>query len=337
MNKKSKFWPWALAWFILALLSCYIRLYPLRSHRWGNAHDLMAYTPLFTYLLIIIAFLWVCRLSNFSVVASIVGALFLIMAPINLKHGSLGWYGSDPYDILFPLLLLNCLFLALRPASKKSGYLWAVIFGLTLSAYALFGRGSGLLFLMGVVCALGAAAYNFFIKKDPIHARQNLLFLVLFIGTALLMVGIRKFTHRGTDIWPDRFIAVGELKKSSFESIALSVGGPVFLLLALGGWMYNLRMALQHFRHTRAIDILIVSIFLFVTVILSLNGEQFVLFATIPLSILAAAAAHRFISLRSVGLPLAGLLIALILFNADRDIRTLPPPIKSQSSVPNNL
>ncbi len=326
MNKKSKFWPWALAWLILAILSCYIRLYPLRSHRWDNM-PAVAYTPLLTYLLIIIAFLWVCKVLNYSVIASFIGTLFLIMAPINLKHGSLGWLHTDPYNILFPLLLLNCLFLALRPASKKNGYLWAVIFGLTLSVYALWREGGGLLFLMGVACALGAAAYNFFIKKDPIHARQNLLFLVLFIGTTLLMLGIRKFTHRSLDLWPNLFMAVGELKKTSLVSITISVGGPVFILLAFGGWSYKLRMALKNYRHARAIDILIVSIFLFVTLNLSLKGEQFVPFATIPLSVLAAAAAHRFISLRSVGLPLAGLLIALILFNANRDIRTLLTPM----------
>ncbi len=331
MNKKSKLWPWALAWLILAILSCYIRLYPLRSHMWDNARPLMsavAYTPLFTYLLILIAFLWVCRVLHYSVVASLVGALFLVMAPINLKRDPLGWFCTDPYNILFPLLLLGCLFLALRPASKKDGYLWAVIFGLTLSVYALFGQGWGLLFFMGVACALGAAGYNFFIKKDPLHARQNLLFLSIFIGTTLLAVSMC-FPFR--NLWSNLFTTIGELKKTSLGSITTSVGGPIFMLLALGGWIFSLRMALQNFRQARAIDALILSIFLFVTVGLSLNGEKFILFATIPLSVLAAAATHRFISLRSVGLPLAGLLIALILFNANRDIRTAPTPISNST------
>ncbi len=326
MNKKSKFWPWALAWLILAILSCYIRLYPLRSHMWDNARDLAAYTPLFTYLLILIAFLWVCRVLNYSVIASFIGALFLIMAPINLKRGSLGWFRADPYNILFPLLLLGCLFLALRPASKKDGYLWAIIFGLTLSVYALFGQGWGLLFFMGTACGLGAAAYNFFIKKDHIHARQNLLFLPLFIGTTLLAVSMC-FSFHDFFIRPNLFMAVGELKKTSLVSITTSAGGPVFMLMALGGWIYSLRMALNHFRQARAIDTLILTIFLFVTMTLNLNGEQFILFAAIPLSVLAAAACHRFINLKSVGLPLAGLLIALILFNADRDIRATLTPI----------
>jgi len=41
----------------------------------------VAYTPLFTYLFIIAAFLWVCRVLNFAVLSSFVGCLFLIMAP----------------------------------------------------------------------------------------------------------------------------------------------------------------------------------------------------------------------------------------------------------------
>jgi hypothetical protein len=488
MNKKSKFWPWALAWLILVILSCYIRLYPLRSHMWDDARDqatllvvynikqtflkqilteaptmppalanhlaeeklnetmhkenqkvleaidritlsmanqpgagpqkvyllesdpydfynltenivskgriadiikgskyfnplmcapfgfwqpftlhpywgfiiyktlrifdpniplmtAVAYTPLFTYLFIIFAILWVCRVLNYSVIASFIGALFLIMAPINLKRGSLGWYRTDPYNILFPLLLLGCLFLALRATSKKEGYLWAALFGLTLSIYALFWQGWGLLFFMGMACALAAAAYNYFIKKDQNHARQNLLFLALSIGTTLLVVSmcfsfqdffilfkegfgeLRKFTHRGLDLWPNQFMTVGELNKTTLASITTSAGGAVFILLALGGWIYSLRMSLKSFRQARAIDTLILSIFLFVTMTLSFMGERFVLFATVPLSVLAAAAANRFISLRSVGLPLAGLLIALVLFNANRDIRTVLTPI----------
>ncbi len=488
MNKKSKFWPWAVAWLVLVILSCYIRLYPLRSHMWDDAREqatlmviynikqaffkqilsesptmppalanhmaeeklnetihtenkkfmdtveratitlanqpgapsqkiyllesdpydfynltenivktgriadvikgskyfnplmcapfgawqpftlhpywgfiiykflrifnhgislmsAVAYTPLFTYGLILIAFLWVCRVLNYSVLASFIGALFLVMAPINLKRGSLGWFRTDPYNILFPLLLLGLLFLALRPASKKDGYLWAVIFGVTLSVYALFWQGWGLLFFMGVACALGAAAYNFLVKKDRPHTSQNLLFLAIFIGTNLLVVSLcfsfhdffilfkeafgelSKFTHRGLDLWPNQFMTVGELKNTSLVNITTSAGGPILMLLAFGGWVYSLRMAMQGFRQPRAIDALILTIFLFVTMALSFHGERFVLFATIPLSILAAGAANRFINLKSYGLPLAGLLIAMVFFNADRDIRTILTPI----------
>jgi len=488
MNKNNKFWPWAVAWLILAILSCYIRLYPLRSHMWDDARDqatllviyhikqtllqqimaeapnmppalannmaeeklnetihtqnqkfkeaiektsisladqpgappqriyllesdpydfynltenivktgriadtikgskyfnplmrapfglwqpftlhpywgfiiykamqlfnpdiplmtAVAYTPLFTYLLIIIAFLWVCRVLNYSVIASFVGALFLVMAPINLKRGALGWYRTDPYNILFPLLLLGILFLALRPASKRDGFIWAVLFGLTLGFYALFWQGWGFLFFLGVTCALCVAAFNHFIKKDKLHTRQNLLFLPVSIGTTILVVSmcfsfqdffillkegfgeLSKFTHRGLDLWPNLFMAVGELEKTGIISIITSAGGPIFILLALGGWFYSLRIALQNSRQNRTIDTVILSIFLVVTMTLSTHGERFVLFATIPLSILAAAATHRFTSLKSVGLPLAGLLSALILFNADRDIRTILTPI----------
>ena len=305
----------------------------------------VAYVPLFTYLLIIAASLWVCRVLNLSVIASFVGTLFLIMAPINLKRGSLGWFRTDPYNILFPLLLLGCLFLALRPTSKKEGYLWAFIFGLTLAVYALFWQGWGLLFFMGLACALGAAAYNFLIKKDKAHGKQNILFLSIFIGTTLLVVSmcfsfqdffilfkegfgeLQKFTHRGLDLWPNQFMTVGELKKTDPSSITTSAGGAVFILLALGGWFYSLRIAIENYRLPRTMDTLILTIFLLVTTILSLFGERFVLFATIPLSILAAIATHRFTNLRSVGLPLAGLLTALILFNANRDIRTILTPI----------
>ena len=500
MNIKSKFWPWVAAWVVLAILSCYVRLYPLRAHMWDNTHEqatllvvynikqtllkqillqspnmppalanhlaeeklnevmhtenqkvldaidkvttglanqpgagpqkiyllesdpydfynltenivnkgriadiikgskyfnplmgapfglwqpftlhpywgfviykflqlfnhdislmsAVAYTPLFTYLLIITAFLWICQILDYSVIAAFIGALFLVMAPINLKRGALGWFRTDPYNILFPLLLLGCLFLALRPSSKKDGYLWAVIFGLILSVYALFWQGWGLLFFIGIACALGAAAYNFFIIKDRAPAGQNLLFLSIFIGTTLLVVSLcfsfqdfftlfkegfgelRKFTHRGLDLWPNLFMAVGELKRPSLASLAslgsvvtpagnlANWGDLIIIPIALGGWICSLRMAFKNFRQACALDTLVLTIFLAVTIALSLTGERFILFATIPLSILAAAAANRFINFKYVGLPLAGLLSIVILFNANHDIRTILTPI----------
>jgi len=316
----------------------------------------VAYTPLFTYALILIAFLWVCRVLNYSVLASFVGALFLVMAPINLKRGSLGWFRTDPYNILFPLLLLGCLFLALRPSSKKDGYLWAFGFGLTLAVYALFWQGWGLLFLIGVICALGVAAFNFLIKKDKTHARQNILFISIFIGTTLLVVSmcfsfqdfftlfkegfgeLRKFNHRGLDLWPNLFMAVGELNKPTLASItslgnSATANNPffwpdlIFIMMALGGLFYSLRLSLQNFRQALAIDTLILTIFLTVTVMLSLTGERFILFTTIPLSILAASATNQFIKLRNVDWGLAVLLSALIIFTANHDIRTILTPI----------
>ena len=489
MNKKLKLWPWVVAWLLLAILSTYIRLYPLRSHMWDDAHEratllviynikqtflkqilsqmptmppplanhiaeekmnetlhtenqkvteainkvtlllanqpdageqkiyllesdpfdfynltenivahgriadrikgskyfnplmcapfgcwqpftlhpylgfliykvlqlfnphiplmsAVAVTPLFLYLLILMAFLWVCKILDYSVIASFVGALFLVMAPINLKRGSLGWFRTDPYNILFPLLLIGCLFLALRPASKKDTYLWAIMFGLTLSVYALFWHGWGLLFFIGVTCAVSAAGYNLFIKKEQSQVSQNLLFLGLFIGANLLAVSLcfsfkdffilfkegfgelEKFTHRGLDLWPNLFMTVGELKKPLLEGIITSAGGAVFILLALGGWMCSLWRAFKNFRQPLAIDTLILTIFLLVTVALSLHGERFVFFATIPLSLLSAMLIDRLINFRlSLGVPVAGLLTVLILFNANRDIRTVLTPI----------
>jgi len=317
----------------------------------------VAYTPLFTYLLIIAAFLWVCSILDYTVIASFIGALFLIMAPINLKRGALGWFRTDPYNILFPLLLLGCLFVALRPASKKDGYIGAILFGLILAVYALFWQGWGLMFFMGIACALATAAYNFFITNNKTDARQNLIFLSLFIVTTLLVVSIcfsfqdfftlfkegfgelRKFTHRGLDLWPNLFMAVGELKKPSWGSLlslgsaTIPSGSPanywdlMIIPIALGGWVYCLRTAFKNFRQPYAIDTVILSIFLLVTVALSLNGERFILFATIPLSVLAAAAVNRFINFRYIGIIVSVLLTILIYLTATNDIRVILTPI----------
>ena len=38
-NRFFKLWPWVLAWFVLALLCTFVRLYPLRAHLWDDARD----------------------------------------------------------------------------------------------------------------------------------------------------------------------------------------------------------------------------------------------------------------------------------------------------------
>ena len=89
----------------------------------------------------------------------------------------------------------------------------------------------------------------------------------------------------------------GELNKPTWGSIcslgnATPAGDPVnwgdliIIPVALGGWVYSLRLAFKHFRQAYAIDTLILSIFLIMTISLSLNGERFILFTTIPLAIL---------------------------------------------------
>jgi len=39
MNKKFTFCRGLVAWMVLAILSCYVRLYPLRAHLWDDARD----------------------------------------------------------------------------------------------------------------------------------------------------------------------------------------------------------------------------------------------------------------------------------------------------------
>ena len=109
------------------------------------------------------------------------------------------------------------------------------------------------------------------------------------------MGNLEKFTHRGLDLWPNLFMTVGELKKPLLERDHHLSRRSRFLYCwpwedgyaACGG---PLKISVNPV----AIDTLILTIFLLVTVALSLHGERFVLFATIPLSLLSAAAIDRY-------------------------------------------
>ncbi|MBF0512368.1 MAG: hypothetical protein HQL13_08620, partial [Candidatus Omnitrophica bacterium] len=165
--------------------------------------------------------------------------------------------------------------LALRSDSKKESLLWSVMFGVALSVYALFWHGWGFLFFLGMASALAVFAYHAFIIKNQSKMMSNLSFVGLFTGTCLLLVSLffsfgdffilfkegfgelSKFTHRGLDLWPNLFMTVGELKQTSALEIMTSAGGPVLILLALGGWSYRIYLCFRNPNQSQVIDTII--------------------------------------------------------------------------------
>ena len=254
--------------------------------------------PLILYLLSAAIFMIICRMFNISRPAMLISSIFFSLSPIFIQRSSIGWYDTDPYNVLFPLMALLAVFMALK---HSSGYLWIFILAGISSAYSLFWQGWILLpglitmiFLSITVfqTARGENAFPFF-KKFLLYVSCVVLFSSLLITPAGLMNSIKDvlgifsgFLMFDINLWPDIFLTVGELKTPSAVKITHILGGYVFSILALTGFFVLLMS--RHHKTKKQQGITTGAIF-FCCLFMAKTAERFVLFLLVPASICLAA------------------------------------------------
>ena len=302
----------------------------------------VAFTPLVLVVLGLGAFIWCARLFSLGYPAILVGCFYLSMAPVFLKRSSLGWYDTDPYNLLFPFIFLGIFFKNLHTPRGWVGLALAVV----LLLYSLIWQGWVFLFFMTLIFAAALAFWAFFMQKDPRLALSQGVFSGIFLlGTGLgglLLYGpdffsffsegaseLGKFTVKGMNLWPNLFIEVGELKKSSLGALVTDTGGPIFWAGTLTGLGFGLWHFVRNWRQKSALKILIVALFLLVTVVMTLKAERFAIFTLLSSSLLFALGVENIFLKggRLIGTALIALLLGFGWFNANQNIRTVLNPI----------
>ncbi len=306
----------------------------------------VAFLPILLSALAIVSFLWVCRLLGIGLWPAGVSALFFTLAPIYLKRSSLGWYDTDPYNLLFPLLLVGILLKSFQTNVLRHMYVLIIAFALTITAYALFWQGWGFMFMTSIACVAAVCFFNQFFYRRKDTGQHGILFLGGVLLASLVAISIafglndcialfaegldelRKFTVKGLELWPDLFIAVGELKKSSWPDTIDSLG----LLLCLGGsaGFLNQLPTLWKKRDGRCpSNIIILSVLLAATVFITLGAQRFALFTLIPLSLFFALGLEALLGRVPllVGRIILPLLAAFCFWSAQANIQTVLNPI----------
>lgn len=266
----------------------------------------VSFTPLVLCVLGIAAFMWCARLFALSYPAILAGTFFFALAPVYLKRSSLGWFDTDPYNLIFPFLFLGCLFKASQQTSPRLMALWAAALAGTLTLYSLMWQGWVFLFFMTFICAGTAAAFSIIFERNPRRAIQWAVFagITAFAIAVLctLLYGwagfiqfftegageLKKFTVKGMSLWPNLFLEVGELKKSSLSDLLAATGGPVFFLGAAVGLAAGIFRALRTPRHRSTIPIAVTAVFYVIALILTIKAERFVLFMLVPMALFFA-------------------------------------------------
>jgi len=265
----------------------------------------VAFTPLVILVLSLAAFLMVCHLLKCNPLSSLLGGMYFVTAPILVKRSCYGWYDNDPYNVLFPLLILAVLFYGLQNRHDLKRMITASIISMFFFAlYALFWHGW--MFLLGILFASGILIilYDQFAQHEKKATRNLLIFYALIPAAALLGItlvfGIKEFFILISEgwqavndffkpqlsLWPNLYIGVGELHGASLAKIIDLTGGPAAFALAGLGLVIYLFPALAGQSFRNLYPFAVIAVFLPCALYLTLGAERFALLLLIPVTLL---------------------------------------------------
>jgi len=282
----------------------------------------VSWTPLVMALAALLLFLITAARLNMSPWSSAAASVCLVCAEVFLKRSTLGWYDNDPYNVVFPMLLMLILAVTLRARTPRRTVAGGIALASALSLYSLFWQG-----WVFAACVLAAALSACVIDRHvmlrhriPSAARTAALsagqpvwllasFLIAGLAEISLIFGprelvilfqegwqaLRGFFNSGLPVWPDNYITVGELKRSSLPELLRLTGGWPMAIGAVAGLISSvIRILRRPASKTRSFRICVM-IFAAAAVILSLGAQRFTLLAVTPLTFLFLFAAEDLI------------------------------------------
>ncbi len=220
--------------------------------------EAVSYTPLFLTVFIVLFFLLGCRILGCSAGASFLGAIYLLCAPIFLRRSMFGWYDDDPPNIFFLFAILTVFFYGLKNLHRRKIFITCgVVCAVLFTLYALFWQGW--VFLASIVggSAFFILLYNHFILRkqkltSTLFLYSSLIFAGLFLGVGLVFgpkeiftlfkegwVALQDFIDPQLSLWPDLYIAVGELLAPTTEQWFQMMGGIFFIAGASCGLLFR--------------------------------------------------------------------------------------------------
>jgi len=268
----------------------------------------VGFTPILIIILTTIPFLMICRKMGYPTFISLLSLAILFLSPIYAKRSAFGWYDNDPYNIFFPLMILAFLFIAMEQLSSiRKSLLWGLGISCFMSLYAFFWQGWVYTFSVLVISGLLVLLYNNVTLKEKATSGKiaiflGSLFVMMLVGISLNFgfkdffvlfqegwKALKNFMTPKISLWPDLYISVGELKKSSLIEIGKLTGGLFFFLFSFLGLIFGIKRIIKCFTRTETFRFIVILTFLFFSVLITLKAQRFALLTLIPLSLLFPA------------------------------------------------
>ncbi|AEG18866.1 STT3 domain-containing protein [Methanobacterium paludis] len=216
-------------------------------------------------LCVIPAYLFIRRLTNDY--GGIVAALLVGLAPFYFSHTFAGFFDTDMFNILLPLLVAWFFVESVRAKEIKNRAIFAVLSAVSLLLFSMAWEGWWYIFyilIAAVVIYLPVSRYLFNIKTKPLSEYPNkkewfldqheifslAVFLVLgsiliilvsgwsgFVGSLTGSVSITQLQSSVTagTSYPNVFVSVGEMQVPTLDAAIAGVGGIAPVVFAILG------------------------------------------------------------------------------------------------------
>ncbi len=272
---------------------------------WRPNIDLMkalSYVPLILYVFVVAAF-FVAGLSlGLDLFATFIAAVVFSLAPIFVQRSALGWFDTDPYNCLFPLLILTPYFWS--TLQKKYIVQSAIVSGIMTGLHSAFWAGwpyySYVLIGIGVCSALAMRITQ---KKDPfffkfvgVYFLTSVIFVVIFSSPIRFyetflegFIYVKKYETTGLGAWPNVFLTVDEAQSISWKRFIALVAGHYGIMGLVGfgaviGIVYSaVTKSLMRLLHYASLVLITL-----ISSIFSLQTERFSILVTMPFYLVVA-------------------------------------------------
>ncbi len=271
-------------------------------------------TPLLITFLVIFPLLGLYRMIGLSSVSSLIGAIYFLLSPIYLRRSMYGWYDNDCYNIFFPVLILYFFFCVLKNKRNKTQILAAAACCVSLILYTYFWQGW--VYLFSVVTLSSLLIFILCLLFYQRHLLKNSWRLLLgifcsFLAAYIALFGfmdfislfeegwdaITKFLNPQLGLWPNIFISVGELNKTTLPLLLELLGGPVFLLLSVWGFIVLTTRAIKSKDPVKQAQGITLSILLSSSLVLALKAQRFNLLLLVPLGLVFPVGVEHLLTL----------------------------------------
>ncbi|QUH23882.1 peptide transporter [Methanobacterium alkalithermotolerans] len=255
----------------------------------------------------IAVYFFVKRFSNNT--AGIVAGILTVITPFYLLRTIPGWFDTDMFNVLFPVLVVWCFIEALQADNIKKKAFYASISSILMLFFSMAWNGWQYIFYIIIFFTLFYIIWGLINGKN---VKEYLFVLCIFAGGSLLLIliffGIIEFLKPfygllelfnlvGTNPWspwPDLYIMVSELQRPSIGEIISELG--LVLPMGIMGIFLTFRILTNNQMKKIYLGKMRWSIYSLLVIwtllgfISLLKGARFILLLIPPLSILAGIA-----------------------------------------------
>ena len=267
------------------------------------------YNPVFFMSIsLIVVFLFCFSITGEVVnIAGFFASMALGFAPVFIQRSMAGWSDTDPYVVLFSLLIVWFFYLSIKKeASSKKSLIFCILGGLCVGLFAFTWDGWWYIFYLIVLSGI-YYSFNLYIisksEKEKVDFKRPLKIITLFALVSLLAIlviagrdefkdlysePVRVLFAKGylqSQFWPNTFLTVQELGMGDINVIGRDIGGVSILFLGLIGiFILLVNKKSQDYRKKQFMAFMLF-FWTLIIIYVSIKATRFSLLLIIPVSI----------------------------------------------------